>query len=153
MKFLRLAFVLVFIGSFSIVGEAQLRSRKSAKSTPVPIRTAIRHSPAFAELILRRAELESSLAELLVSYKEEFPKVKETRYELDVIRADIKEISSTSASQTGKLTLSLGKLLVRRAELATDYWVLKNRYSDQHPSTKKSKRKLEIFERAIKEII
>jgi len=153
MNYLKIALMLLFVASFSIASDAQIRSRKTDKSTPAPVSRAIKHSPAFAELILRRAELESTLEELLVTYKEDFPKVKETRYELGVIRTDLKEISSTSSSQTGKLTLSLGKLLVRRAVLATDYWVLKNRYSDKHPNTKKSKRKLEIFEQAIKEII
>lgn len=153
MNYVKIALVLIFLSSFSLTADAQLRSRTTKNSAPAPVSMAIRHSPAFAELILRRAELESTLEELLISYKEDFPKVKETQYELDVIKADLKQISSTSSSQTGKLTLSLGKLLVRRAELATDYWVMKNRFTDTHPNTKKSKRKLEIFEKAIKEII
>ena len=110
-------------------------------------------SPAFAEVLLRKTELESELEELLVSYTEEFPKIKDLRYEITVLQKEFDKIIKTKPSEFGKLTLALGKLLIRKAEIETDYWNLKNRYSDDHPQTKRAKRKLEIFDNAVNEIM
>ncbi len=118
-----------------------------------PVSESVRSSAAYAEIILRTTELESELEELLISYTEEFPKVKELRYELKLLQNDLERISKIKQTEAGKLTLALGKLIVRKAEVATDYWVLRNRYNDEHPDAKKAKRKLEIFENAVRKIM
>lgn len=151
--------VKITIGAFlmclCIAGPAagQLRSRTSEKNTPPKAAQEIRASAAFAEVVLRRTELESNLEELLVSYQEEFSKVKEARYELGLLKSELIRFSKMSASDAPKLTLAAGKLIVRRAELATNYWSLVNRYNESHPDVKKAKRKLEIFDTAIDEIM
>ena len=113
----------------------------------------VKSSAAFAEIILRQAELESDLGELLVSYTAEHPKVQETQYELKALKNDLIYIAKFKGSQTNVLTQALGKLLVRRAQIATDYWVMQSRLNDEHPNTKKAKRKLEVFNNAIKKIL
>ena len=113
----------------------------------------IRSTPAFAEIILRKTELDANVEEMLVSYKEDFPRVKKARYEIGLLQAELRNFARTPDIEAGKLTLALGKLIVRRAELATNYWVLSNRYSDAHPDAKKAFRKLEIYDKAVKEIL
>ncbi len=149
MKNLKSIFILSAIFAFAIVGNAQ----NNAKSNSLQFSQEVKSSPAFAELILRRTELESELEELLVSYTEEYPKVKDLRYELSVLQREFEKITKVKSSEAGKLTLALGKLMVRKAEIETDYWSLKNRYSEDHPQTKRAKRKLEIFDKAINEIL
>jgi uncharacterized protein YpmS len=141
MKTTKLLLILLTILAFSTLANAQKASQE------------VKSSAAFAEIILRTTELESDLQEFLVSYTEEYPKVKETRYELNLLRDDLNKISKLKGIETNKLTLALGKLLVRKAQIATDYWVLKNRYNDDHPEAKKAKTKLAIFEKAVKEIL
>ena len=51
------------------------------------------------------------------------------------------------------LTLALGKLMVRKVEAEVDLWRLQQSYADGHPDVKRARRKLEIFEKAIKEIL
>ncbi|MEZ5307386.1 MAG: hypothetical protein R2684_09600 [Pyrinomonadaceae bacterium] len=137
----------------TVTASAQLRTRTSEKSTPPPISAEIRATPAFAEILLRRTELESTLEEMLVTYTDEFPRVISTRYELGLINAELTNFGKMKSTDAPKLTLALGKLLVKRAELATNYWVLANKYNDQHPDSKKAKKKLEIYDRAISEIL
>ncbi len=60
---------------------------------------------------------------------------------------------AVGATESGKLTLALGKLIVRKIELETDLWNLRRQYNDEHPEVKRAKRKVEVFERAIKEIL
>ena len=102
-----------------------------AQNTNVKMSTvstnSVKSSPAYAELLLRKVELEAEVESLLVSYTEEFPKVKEAKFELGLITKDYEKlIVQTDAT---KLTLALGKLLVRKNQLETDSWILQNAIS------------------------
>ena len=41
---------------------------------------AVKSSPAYAEILLRKTELESDVESLLISYTEDFPKIKENKF-------------------------------------------------------------------------
>ena len=112
---------------------------------------AVKSSPAYAEILLRKTELESDVESLLTSYTEDFPKIKESRFELNLIQKDLQTLlTQTDAS---KLSLALGKLMTRRAELATNLWNLQRQYGDDHPEVKRAKKKVLSFDNAIKEIL
>jgi hypothetical protein len=113
----------------------------------------VRSSPAFAELQLRKTELLSDLESLMVAYTEDFPKIKEIRFVVTLIDRDIARISKVKPAESSKLTLALGKLMVRRIELETELWDVQKTYKDEHPDVKRAKRKVEIFEAAINEIL
>ncbi len=118
-----------------------------------PNAQTIKSSPAYAELLLRKTERESELEEFLLDYTEEFPKVREIRFELSLIQKELYRITAVNASESGKLTLALGKLIVRKTEIETDLWNLRRQYADDHPEVKRARRKAEVYERAIKEIL
>jgi hypothetical protein len=42
---------------------------------------------------------------------------------------------------------------VRKVELQSDLWSLQQQFGEAHPEVKRAKRKVEIFERAIIEIL
>lgn len=129
-----------------------------SQSTPDVAKSArtpeyVRASPAFAEIILRKAILEAELEELLLRYTEDFPRIVEKRFEiseLDEAEDGLKEIPESEAS---KLSLALGKMLVQRATYATELEMLTRRYNDAHPEVKRAKRKFEIFDKAVKRIL
>jgi uncharacterized protein involved in exopolysaccharide biosynthesis len=125
--------------------------KKPEPAKPVPATTA--SSPAYAELLLRRTELQSELESLVLEYTEEFPKVKELRHVLSLVDRDAMRLSKVKPADASRLTLALGKLLVRRIELETDLWKLQASYKDEHPEVKRAKRKVEIYETAIAEIL
>jgi uncharacterized protein involved in exopolysaccharide biosynthesis len=134
--------------------QAQSSSNSALKKSAVTQAvSAAKSSPAYAELLLRRAERESALEEFLIDYTEEFPKVKEIKHELVLIQKELDKIITVSAAEAGKLTLALGKLMVRKIEIETDLWNLQRQYNNDHPEVKRAKRKVEVFDRAIKEII
>lgn len=114
---------------------------------------ALKASPTFAEISLRRTELRAEIESLLVTYTEEFPKIKRGRYELESLDKELTKLLSVKAEESAKLTLALGKLIVRKAELETDWWELQKKYGDEHPDVKRSEKKLRIFERSIIEIV
>lgn len=110
-------------------------------------------SPAYAEILLRRTEQESELESLLVDYTEEYPRIKELRFSLSVIQKESERLNSVKAADSAKLTLALGRMVVRKVELETDLWKLLQTLADGHPDVKRAKRKVEIYEKAIKEIL
>ncbi|MDQ3062205.1 MAG: hypothetical protein M3R14_04990 [Acidobacteriota bacterium] len=118
-----------------------------------PNAQTIKSSPAYAELLLRKTERESELEEFLLDYTEEFPKVKEIKFELGLLNKEMDKILAVNTTESGKLTLALGKLIVRKIELETDLWNLRRQYDNDHPEVKRAKRKVEVFEKAVKEIL
>ena len=113
----------------------------------------VRSSAAYAELLLRRTELESSLESLLVDYTEDFPKIKEIRLELGFLKSEMDRLMVVKPAEAGKLTSALGKLMLRKVELEAELETLRLQYNDNYPDVKRAKRKVEVFENAIKEIL
>jgi predicted nucleic acid-binding Zn-ribbon protein len=148
-----LIFIFIFFTS-CLVCNSQSNKPDSVKiSISNQATSAVKSSPAFAEIILRKTELEAELESLLVSYTEDFPKIKEIRFEMDSLKKGLERLSAVKAAESSKLTLALGKLMVRKAELETDLWNLRKKYDDNHPEAKRAKRKIEIYELAIREIL
>lgn len=144
MKLLQIFFILaIFCGCGSFAHSQAKLSQETTK--------AIKGSPAYAELLLRKAELESDVESFLVSYTEEYPKLKEVRFELDLINKDLAKL--LTQSDASRLTLALGKLMLRKNEIETSLWALKNQYGNEHPEVKRAQRKVLSFTNAIKEIL
>lgn len=129
------------------------QTRKPADASLKPNLQATKNSPAYAEILLRKVEIETSLEDLLESYTEEFPKVKELRFQLEVADRIMERILAVNPSEAVKLSPALGKLLVRKIDLETDLWNLRKQYNDEHPQVKRAKRRLAVFDKAIKEIL
>lgn len=145
--------LIFFLLAASIVAGAQVKSQKPVTNpTSDKVQTA-KSSPAYAEVLLRKTEVLSELESLLVEYTEEYPKVKELRYESGLLQKESDRLTAVSAADAFKLSAALGKLMVRKCELETDLWILLKQYNDQHPDSKRAKRKVEIFEAAIADIL
>ena len=144
-------FRIIFILSVIFVVSADVSAQTTRTITQKPTVNAAKSSPAYAEILLRKTELSAELENLLLDYTEEFPKVKELRVELGLLQKDLDKVLATS--DTSKLSLALGKLIVRKVQLQVDVWNLQRQYSDEHPEVKRAKKKVEIYEQAIKEIL
>ncbi|MCY7375584.1 MAG: hypothetical protein LH472_06390 [Pyrinomonadaceae bacterium] len=147
--------IYIIAGIFLLSSFCAAQTGGKTKTSPVSVQTAamVKYSPAYAELLLRRTERESELEEFALDYTDEFPKVKEIKFELGLLNKEMDRVLTVNASESGKLTLALGKLLVRKTEIETDLWNLRKQYKDDHAEVKRAKRKVEIYEKAIKEIL
>jgi peptidoglycan hydrolase CwlO-like protein len=155
MKIKNLPFILVLVLLTSVFSFAQINAKKPTISLPTTLNKseAVKSSPAYAEVLLQKTELWSELESLLIEYTEEYPKVTELRFEIGVLQKELDKLLAVNPAESGKLTTALGKLMVRKCELETDLWSLQKQYNDQHPEVKRAKRKAEIFEAAINEIL
>jgi len=141
MKSLALIFILLCVSVFSQVKD----SKKIINPTT--------SSPAYAEVLLRKVELEASLEDLLTEFTNDSPKVKEVRYELELINKEIEKIRTINPNEASKLTLALGKLIVRKVQIEVELWSLLQRYTQEYEDVKRTRKKLTVFENAIKEIL
>jgi uncharacterized protein involved in exopolysaccharide biosynthesis len=145
---LRIILMFVFLGTL-LAGFGYGQSPK--KTAPDENLKVIKSSPAYAEVLLRKAELEAEVESLLETYTEDYPKLRESRFELDLIAQDLTKL--LAQTDPSRLTLALGKLLVRKNQLETDLWVLQNQYGKDHPEVKRAQRKVASFQKSIKEIL
>ena len=147
-------FIAVSLFLFSIGCFAQTDGKtKTVQIASKPLSSAVKSSPAYAELLLRKTERESELEEFALDYTDEFPKVKEIKFELSLINKAMDKLLAVSAADADKLTLALGKLMVRKAEIETDLWNLSRQYNADHPEVKRAKRKVDVYDKAIREIL
>lgn len=151
---LKILFVTFAIPLLAGIAFAQKPAPSPTPKTPAQADVnAVRSSPAFAEVLLRKTEVQAEVESLLVEYTEAYPKIKEARFELAAIQKDLDRLLAVKAPEASKLTQALGKLIVRKIELETDLWALRAKYDDEHPDVKRARRKLEIYEASIKEIL
>lgn len=119
----------------------------------VPEAGPIRSSAAYAEVILRRTELEADLEAVRADYTDANPKMIDLRFELAALDKALEKIYAVKPTETGKLSLALGKMLVKRASLETEVSRLLRSYTNDHAEVKRARRRVEIFDAAVKEIL
>ena len=113
----------------------------------------IRSSPAYSEILLRKTEIQADIEALLADYTEANPKIIDLRVELSALDKSLEKVFGVKPTETGKLTLALGKLIVRKASLDADLSRLQRSYNKDHPEVKRAKRRVEIFDSAIREVL
>lgn len=115
--------------------------------------TSTTSSPAYAELLLKKTDLQAELEALVIEYTEDYPRVKEIRAALLLCDREMLRLVRVKPTDSGRLTLALGKLMTKKIDVETDLWRLLQSYKDEHPEVKRARKKVEIFENAIAEIL
>ena len=145
-----LAIAIVLI-TLSIAAFAHTPAEQKTDTTTLPAWTT--SSAAYAELILKKTDLQAELEGLILEYTDEYPKVKEDRIVLVLIDRETARLAKVKAADAGRLTEALGKLMARKIDLQTELWRLQSSYKDEHPEVKRAKKRIEIFENAIAQIL
>ena len=154
MNKIRFASLVICLLSTFLVGHAQTKNQPALqKNVETRQSNPVKTSPAYAEVLLRKTELLSELEALLIDYTEEFPKVKEMRFETGLLQKELDRMLAANVADASRLSAALGKLMVRKCELNVDLWGLQQQFNDQHPDVKRAKRKAELFETAINDIL
>lgn len=126
---------------------------QTSETTRPPVAAAIRSSAAFAEVILRRTELAADLEALSADYTESNPRIVDLRVELASIDRSLERIYTVKPADAGRLTLALGKLMVKKAALEGDLSRQMRSYNKDHPETRRAKKRVELYEEAIDVIL
>jgi hypothetical protein len=143
---MKIAFpIITYVVLFAITGFSQAKPKLEFSS--------FKATPAFAEIILKKADVEAEYEALLIDYTEEYPKVKENKLALRLLLIEIEKLSKLEASQMPKLTLALGKLIVRKVEAEVELKALLVEYDEKNRDVLRARKKLQIYEKAIAEIM
>jgi hypothetical protein len=137
--------ILILILAISVDSFAQSKTKLEASS--------FKSTPAFAEIILKKTEVEAEYEALLIDYTEEYPKVIENKLALRLLLNEIEKLSKLEASQMPKLTIALGKLIVRKVEAEVEVNALLVEYDEKNRDVLRARKKLQIYEKAIAEIM
>lgn len=146
-------FSLFFLLIFSLSVFAQVDEKKPKLDYSTPTSRAIKSSPAYAVLVLHRTTLRAELEEMLTAYTEDFPKVVDARFEIDLVNYELSRLLDTKVTDSCKLSDSLGQLILKKTEVEMQLWNLKKKYKEEHPDVQRANKKLEIYEKAILEIL
>jgi hypothetical protein len=153
-KFTRSFLTISFVFLLYWVGNAQQETPGAKKPPAVnPPVSPLKSSAAYAEVLLRKTEIEADLESMLVDFTEEYPKVKEARLEFGLIQKEIDRLAAVKPADAGKLSAALGKLMVQKVTLETDLAILRGNHDDKHPDVISAKKKVDIFEKAIRDIL
>ena len=152
-KPLVLTLALVAVCMVASSGYGQKPGGTKATSSPADEGQAASSSAAHAELLLRKTETLSDLESLLIDYTEDFPRIKELKFALALLERDLARLSRVKVADSSRLTVALGKLMVRKIELETELWKLLETYKEEHPEVKRARKKVSIYEAAISEIL
>ena len=156
MKFTHSAKFLLFAAMFVVsvlTGFSQNRPQPQKPTAPVEDLRPIKSSPAYAELLLRDTELRADLESLLIDYTDEYPKVKEIKSELELLRSELDRLNGLKPTDAPKLTTALGKLMLGKVQHQTKLRQLRVQYADEHPNVRRQRKIVEVYETAIKEIL
>lgn len=140
----KLILFLSIILTFSMIGFAQVKPKTVAN----PIKT----SPAYAEVLLRKVEVESDLEALLLDYTDAYSKVKEAKAKLALLQKELDKLLALNPSEVSRLTVAVGKLIVGKVEEESELNLLLQTLNEKNPDVIRAKKRVEIFEKAIKEL-
>lgn len=153
----RFTVALALVASAVTFAVAQKPKPKEAAAPTAPAVVAddshVRASAAYAEVILRHTELTATLDALLEEYTENYPKVIETRFQLESITSDLERLRGVKVEAAGRLTAALGRLMVRRSELFAEYRTTSGQYDAGNPMVKRAKKAYESFSKSIDDIL
>lgn len=148
-----LIFSILILYSIDSFGQSPATPKRQPSAQANTAKDGVRASAAYAEVLLRRTEIEAELEALLIDYTDDFPKVAELKYGLGRINFAADLLLAVKAADHEKLTLALGKLLVKRAEAEAVLNEISKTYKEGHPDHKRAKRRVEIYDQAINEIL
>jgi uncharacterized protein involved in exopolysaccharide biosynthesis len=147
MIFRVLIILLAIVGSsLAVFSQSPVMVSKGAEVGP------IRASAAYSVVLLRKTDLEADLVSFVEDYTEENPRVVDARFELASINKEIDRMFTISPSETARLTEAIGRLILRKAELETELNRLLRSYKPDHPQVKRLVKKVEIYQKALKQI-
>jgi len=115
--------------------------------------SAIKGTPAYAEVLLRKTELLADLEAYTPDYTEANPKMLELRAELASIDKSLARILSVKPAQAGRLTEALGRMMVKKAALEADLQRLSRQYNKDYPEVKRAQRRVDLYESSIADIL
>lgn len=138
----KLGLVAMLIFSISIFANAQ---------TSVNLEKAIKDSPAYGIVLLKKAEIDIKISKLSTQFKEAHPDLKQARIEQAIIHQDLQKLLAQTNSD--KLTAELGRSMVQKFEIEANLRQLNGMFTEKHPTIIQLNKELLILNNSLKQIL
>ena len=138
----KLGLVSVLILSISILATAQTSANPEK---------AIKNSPAFGIILLKKAEIDIKISRLSSQFKEAHPDLKQARIEQYIIQRDLERLLTQTNSD--KLTAELGRSILQKFEVETKLMKLKGLFTEKHPTIVQLNKELLILNNSLNQIL
>jgi hypothetical protein len=110
---------------------------------------AVKATPAFEVLILKRATVRAELTQQRQITTIEHPDVVRLAFHLDRLNVEIERLLLTEASQISKLSSVYGHLLLRKIDLEVEANTLRQQVTSTHPDLRKKRIEIDALQREI----
>ena len=110
-------------------------------------------TPAYGVLVLRKAKVESELADLSERLTYAHPSIETKRFELRALRREMDKMRALDESHVSKLSTTFGNLILSKVALEVELNDLLYRVTAQHPDVTKKQTELAALEREIEKIL
>lgn len=117
------------------------------------VSSAAETTPAYARLVLRKATVESELADLSAKVTHEHPSLEAKRFELRGIRREMERMRAFEQSRVSKLSSAVGDLILSKVALQVELHGLLARVTPQHPLVTQKSDQLAALEREIENVL
>ncbi|MBC7798437.1 MAG: hypothetical protein H7Z37_16330 [Pyrinomonadaceae bacterium] len=141
-------FILMFFAALNVQAQQNPRSSSNVVKTgktSANSNSALKSSAAYGEIIAALAEAKVDLKILLFDYKEAAPQVVAKRQLIESYQTEIGKLEAMPTTIAPKLTLALGRLLVKKIEAGAELNELTKEYAEEYPSVKKARIRLQVF--------
>lgn len=142
-NFSQFVFSIALILAFAVCSAAQEKIKASKAAATF----------AYAEVLANRIEAEADLKVLTLDYSDDAPQVKAKKLERDLLGRQIRWLEALPDSSQPKMTVALGKLLVRKALAEAALKTLNETYAEQHPLMKKARARFEVYNSEIEKLL
>ena len=117
------------------------------------VSSAAETTAAYARLVLRKATVESEVAELSATLTNEHPSLTAKRFELRAIGLEMDKMRMFEQSRVSKLSAAVGDLIVSKVAVQVELHALRARLTRQHPDVTKKSDELAALEREIENVL
>jgi hypothetical protein len=158
----------LLISTFGQVAiQSTLAQQKPARASDKPITTAtaitvtapattvskVADTGAYAEVYAARVEAEADLKVLSTDLTEETIQVREKKLERDLLAREIRWLEALPLVSHDKMTIALGRLLVRKTQAEVSLKMLSEKYAESFPTVKKARTKIEVYNNEIQKLL
>jgi uncharacterized protein involved in exopolysaccharide biosynthesis len=110
-------------------------------------------TPAYGVLVLRKATVESELADLSERLTNEHPSLEGKRFELRAISFEMDKLRELDESHVNKLSRAFGELILSKIAIKVQLYDLQARLTSEHPDVTKKRLELAALEREIENVL
>lgn len=120
---------------------------------PVATISKVADTGAYAEVFAARVEAEADLKVLTMDLTEETVQVREKKLERDLLDRDVRWLEALPSTSHIKMTVALGRLLVRKTQAEVDLKMLSANYAESFPTVKKARTRIEVYSSEIQKLL